>query len=167
MRQRHCGVDGVHRGHRQVIADALHVPLAVEDLSHFEPDRREREAARLIGEEAARISRQQAAFSLANVFFILGGLAVLGLAVTASGLLDLRDLAACASLGINVARAKEDWIAALDRGEEPPSWRVAEMAQAVGAVGLIDGSRRVPGEWHLVLFRWNEAGGATVTIAPE
>ena len=38
----------------QVIADALHLPLAVADLSHLESDHREQEALRLIGEEAAR-----------------------------------------------------------------------------------------------------------------
>ncbi len=43
-----------------------------------------------IGEEAARISRQQAAFSFANVLLILGGLAVLGLAVVASVLVARR-----------------------------------------------------------------------------
>ena len=38
----------------QVIADTPHLPLAVADLAHLEPDRREPETLRLIGEEAAR-----------------------------------------------------------------------------------------------------------------
>ncbi len=84
--------------------------------------------------------------------------------VAAEGLVDLRDAVACAALGIDPARAKEDWIAALDRGEEPASWALADRARAIGATGLIDGSRRAPGAWHLVLFRWNE-GGATVQVA--
>ena len=56
-------------------------------------------------------------------------------------------------------------MAALDRGEEPPSWTVSDRARAIGAAGLIDPSRRAPGAWHLVLFRWNEAGAATVALA--
>lgn len=85
--------------------------------------------------------------------------------VEAGALLDLRDAAACRAFGIDTARAKEDWIAALDRGEEPASWAVSDRARAIGATGLIDGSRRAPEEWHLVLFEWNEPGGARVTAA--
>ena len=90
---------------------------------------------------------------------------VVRLEVDAGRLVDLRDLAACSTLGIDPARAKEDWIAALDRGEEPESWGVSDRARAVGAVGLIDGSRRAPGAWHLVLFAWNEMGGARVAVS--
>lgn len=90
--------------------------------------------------------------------------ALVGLTVEATGLLDLRDRAACAVLGIDPARAKEDWIAALDRDEVPASWTVSNRARAVGAKGLIDRSRRAPGLWHLVLFRWNEPDGARVEV---
>ena len=87
------------------------------------------------------------------------------LEVEAGRLVDLRDSAACALLAIDPARAKEDWLAALERGEEPASWRVSDRARAIGAVGMIDGSRRAPEEWHLVLFVWNVAGGAHVSVA--
>lgn len=80
-------------------------------------------------------------------------------------LVDLRDLVACAHLSIDPARVKEDWIAALNRGEEPASWAAADQARTIGAMGLIDASRRAPGEWHLVLFGWHEGAGARVTVA--
>lgn len=85
---------------------------------------------------------------------------IVRLMVEADGLIDLRD----APFGFDASRAKEDWIAALDRGEEPPSWAVSDRARALGATGLIDGSRRLPDAWHLVLFRWNEPGGASVRV---
>ena len=87
------------------------------------------------------------------------------LVVVADDLIDLRDVGACAAHGIDPTRAKEDWNAALDRGEEPPSWRIADQLRATGADGLIDGSRRAPGEAHIVLFRWNRPGAPTVTVA--
>ena len=90
--------------------------------------------------------------------------ALVRLAVDAERLVDLRDAAACAALGVDPRRAKEDWIAALDRGDEPASWMASDRARAIGATGLIDASRRAPGEWHLALFRWNVPGGAVVKV---
>lgn len=84
------------------------------------------------------------------------------LEVIAERLVDLRDSTACAALGLDTARVKEDWIAALERGDEPPSWGVSDRARELGAVGLIDASRRAPGEWHLALFGWNDGDGAVV-----
>jgi RES domain-containing protein len=84
--------------------------------------------------------------------------------VEAEPLVDLRDPDACAALMIDPSCAKEDWIAALDRDEEPSSWLVADQVRSTGAIGLIDGSRRAPGEWHLVLFDWNKTGKALVTV---
>lgn len=80
---------------------------------------------------------------------------VVRLAVEADALLDLRDAAGCAALGIDAAAARADWQAALAGGEKPPSWQVSDRARALGADGLIDASRRAPGLWHLVLFRWD------------
>ena len=89
---------------------------------------------------------------------------IVRLEVAAARLVDLRDATACAALGIDPSRAQEDWVAALDRGEEPASWPVADRARTIGADGLIDGSRRAPAAWHLVLFRWNAPGAARVGV---
>lgn len=88
--------------------------------------------------------------------------AIVALEVEAERLIDLRDGQACLVHGVDARRAKEDWIAALDRGDVPASWEVADKARAVGATGLIDRSRRVPALWHLVLFDWKE--GAAVAV---
>jgi RES domain-containing protein len=92
---------------------------------------------------------------------------LVGLDVVAERLIDLRDHGMCAELGIDPGRTKEDWIAALDRGEEPASWAISDRARRLGAVGLIDESRRAPREWHLVLFEWDGGAGAKVSIAPD
>lgn len=86
------------------------------------------------------------------------------LAVVADRLIDLRDPSACAAIGIDPIDGQADWIAALSKGEEPPSWRVSDRVRAMGAMGLIDRSRHAPSTWHLVLFRWNEPGGALVRV---
>lgn len=134
-----------------------------------------REAAVLVGaERAGRYNRpgQRTLYMSGSPEGVAAAMARYGdaertlvrLEVAADGLVDLRDVAACAAMGIDPARAKEDWIAALEGGEEPPSWIVSDRARAIGGTGLIDGSRRAPGEWHLVSFRWNEAGAAAVKV---
>ena len=79
-------------------------------------------------------------------------------------LVDLRDAAACTALGIDPRRAREDWLAALERGDEPASWTVSDRVRALGAAGLIDPSRRAPGAWHPALFRWNTGDAPTVAV---
>ena len=81
--------------------------------------------------------------------------------------LDQHDEAACASLGLDRERSNQPWRAALQAGREPPSWQASDAARGIGADGLIDRSRHIPGGWHLTLFRWNEAGAPSVEIVGE
>ena len=91
--------------------------------------------------------------------------AVVRLEVAAERLIDLRDAVACAALGIDTAETAKDWLAALARSEEPASWSASDRARMLGAQGLVDGSRHAPGAWHLVMFGWNDPGGARVSIS--
>lgn len=91
-------------------------------------------------------------------------LEVVGFDVAASNIVDLRDAAAAASLGINPRRAAADWQADVAAGRTPPSWRVRDALVAAGANGLIDPSRKRPGLWHLTLFGWNAPGLPTVRV---
>ena len=116
------------------------------------------------GEATLYMSNSEAGVAAAMARYGNANRSVVQLQARADRLVDLRDAGSCAALGVNPARVKDDWIAALDRGEEPASWAVSDRARAIGANGLIDASRRAPGEWHLVLFRWNEAGGASVRV---
>ena len=81
--------------------------------------------------------------------------------------LDQRDEAACAALGIDRELSKVRWRPELAAGREPPSWRNSDAARAAGADGIIDCSRGIVGGWHLTLFRWNEPGGPQVRLAGE
>lgn len=79
---------------------------------------------------------------------------------------DLRDPVARDEAGVDLADAHAEWQSVVEAGGTPPSWLVRDRLVRLGAHGLIDPSRRRPGLWHLVLFRWNVPDGATVRIAP-
>ncbi len=87
---------------------------------------------------------------------------VLTLEVRAERIVDLRDQQALRSLGIDPADAAADWQEIVAVGGAPPSWDVRRALEQQGAQGLIDPSRRQPGLWHLVLFRWNRPGAPVV-----
>lgn len=78
---------------------------------------------------------------------------------------DQRDAAACAALGVDPDQSNVNWRAELAAGREPASWRNADAARAIGADGIIDRSRHIPGGWHVALFRWNAVGAPAVTVA--
>ena len=84
--------------------------------------------------------------------------------VTATGILDLRDKHSCKQYGIDPEDAFGDWQAELAADRQPASWDVRHRAEALGAQGLIDPSRKRPGLWHLTLFRWNEPAAPTVEL---
>ncbi len=91
-------------------------------------------------------------------------LEIVTVSVEASGIVDLRNPSATAALGVDPADAAAPWQDVVAAGGEPPSWCVRDRLAAAGANGLIDPSRRRPGLWHLVLFRWNEPGAPVVLL---
>lgn len=80
------------------------------------------------------------------------------ISVRAEAIFDLRDETARAALGCDLGDALAPWQAQVANGEEPKSWIVRQTIEAAGGAGLIDPSRKAPGLWHLVLFRWNIPG---------
>lgn len=92
-------------------------------------------------------------------------LEVIEIDVEALGIVDLRDGAALEAAGIDLADAVAPWQEIAASGGTPTSWTVRDRLLAAGANGLIDPSRRRPGLWHLVLFRWNQADAPTVRPA--
>lgn len=92
---------------------------------------------------------------------------IVPISVEAGHIFDLRDTIACGKAGIDRAKAFAEWQNLVSEGQEPESWRVADAIRNLGANGLIDPSRRAPGLWHLVLFRWNIEGGARVRRLDE
>lgn len=60
-----------------------------------------------------------------------------------------------------------DWQKAIEKGSEPPSWQVSDRLRQANQVGLLDPSRKNPAIWHIVLFRWNEAGAPNVRVVGD
>ncbi|WP_300345462.1 RES domain-containing protein [Nesterenkonia sp.] len=87
---------------------------------------------------------------------------VIELGVEAGGIFDLRDAGARTRAGISLDDAVAPWQDLVASGSEPPSWGVRRRLEELGAHGLIDPSRKAPGLWHLVLFRWNQPGAPQV-----
>ncbi|MCV6576571.1 MAG: RES family NAD+ phosphorylase [Cohaesibacter sp.] len=81
---------------------------------------------------------------------------------TRNRLLMTFDVSLCRLLDLRADKAKDlhalasqPWLGALKAGQEPASWRAADMIRDLGYDGLIDPSRRRPGLWHITLFHWN------------
>jgi RES domain-containing protein len=89
------------------------------------------------------------------------------LEVGAVQVLDQFDDGVATALGIDPAAAAAPWRSALAVGAESASWQVSDTARAAGLGGVIDPSRRIPGGWHLALFRWNEPGAPNVRVAGD
>ena len=107
------------------------------------------------GVEAAMIAHQDAQVAAREIVEI---------DVEASGIVDLRNVGALESAGIDLADATAPWQDIATAGGTPTSWSVRDRLLAGGANGLIDPSRKRPGLWHLVLFRWNEPDAPVVSL---
>jgi RES domain-containing protein len=92
---------------------------------------------------------------------------VVPLEITPANVFDQHDEQACAALGIDRDNSNVRWRMALEKGDEPLSWRNSDAARAAGADGIIDRSRGITGGWHVTLFRWNALGGPKVKVAGD
>ena len=84
--------------------------------------------------------------------------------VHATRIADLRDSVSMDRMGVDPTLASQPWQESFEEGKTPLSWKVREMLEARGALGLIDPSRKVPGLWHLTLFTWNCPGCPTAIV---
>ncbi|MBT1608688.1 RES domain-containing protein [Curtobacterium flaccumfaciens pv. poinsettiae] len=91
-------------------------------------------------------------------------LEIVAIDVDAARIVDLRDPGTLDSIGIDLQDAVAPWQDIAAAGGSPGSWQVRDRLLEIGADGLIDPSRKSPGLWHLVLFRWNEDDAPTVVI---
>lgn len=89
---------------------------------------------------------------------------VIAVSVENALVFDIRDAEARDSAGISLDDAASDWQEQLRENTRPRSWAVRDAIEQTGAHGLIDPSRKSPGLWHLVLFRWNTPGAPAVTV---
>ena len=91
-------------------------------------------------------------------------LEILRIKVEATCIFDLRETASLAAMGIDAADAAGSWQEEARAGETPRSWTVRDRLVKAGANGVIDPSRKRPGLWHLVLFRWNSGDAPIVQL---
>jgi RES domain-containing protein len=84
--------------------------------------------------------------------------------VEGARVVDLRDAAHREALGLAGHEPSVPWQPERSAGRPATSWRASDVARAAGADGMIYVARSAPSRWHLVLFRWNEATGARVSI---
>ncbi|SJM63240.1 hypothetical protein CZ674_08785 [Agrococcus casei LMG 22410] len=92
---------------------------------------------------------------------------VIAVRVENARVFDLRDADSPDHAGSSLDDAASDWQEQLRENTRPRSWAVRDAIEQTGAHGLIDPSRKSPGLWHLVLFRWNTPGAPTVTVVDE
>jgi RES domain-containing protein len=84
--------------------------------------------------------------------------------VDSPDILDLVDPAVRAAAQVDNALFGLEWRRIRDvERRRPVSWDLAEAAAAAGFTGLRVPSAQSPGGVNLVLWRWGEAGGASVT----
>ncbi|MGR3662917.1 MAG: RES family NAD+ phosphorylase [Paracoccaceae bacterium] len=87
---------------------------------------------------------------------------IVELNVVDADLFDLRDANACAAHSISYSNATVRW--QNERAEEKPAtpWQISDIVRKTGADGMIYPSSTRAEVFHMVLFRWNEMGGAMV-----
>ncbi len=89
---------------------------------------------------------------------------VFALGLNDAQILDLRDNAQCARLGIDPANANVRWQNERAEGLPASTWVISGAARKAGADGLLSPSRSRPELTHLTLFHWNTQGAPTLRI---
>ena len=79
-------------------------------------------------------------------------------------LADLRSPAAARNLGVDFAATIADWRAERADGRPVLTWPVGDRIRQSGMDGMLYTSRKAPPHWHVVLFSWNDGGGARLSV---
>lgn len=87
---------------------------------------------------------------------------IVPISVDAPRILDFRKSATSETFALRGDETVADWRNERSAGRSASSWIASDAARAAGAPGMIYPSRKSPPNWHLVLFRWNDAGDATL-----
>lgn len=92
---------------------------------------------------------------------------IFALSVDARRVLDLRDRAATEHFQVNTADRTAQWQDDRAKGLPARTWTISDRVRNLGLDGMFYASRSTPSLNHLVLFRWNDADGPTVTETGE
>lgn len=83
--------------------------------------------------------------------------------LSAARIVDMRAPEVHRSLALTGAEAGTPWQPERAAGRPATSWIASDAARRTGADGMIYAARTNPLRWHVVLFRWNEAGAAQIS----
>lgn len=83
--------------------------------------------------------------------------AIYPLQISGARVVDLRDQAATARLGINTTHRAAEWQSLRAQGLPSPTWDIADRVRDLGLDGMLYASRSQPDLTHLTLLRWNSA----------
>lgn len=89
------------------------------------------------------------------------GQIVLPLWLENARVLDLRDHSQCRRLNIDPSQTNSVW---QEAPRPSPTWRISDVARALGADGMLYPSRSRPELTHVVLFEWNAPKGPVLGI---
>ena len=92
---------------------------------------------------------------------------ILPLWLDGARLLDFRDPATSAALGLCGDETTVDWRTDRAAGHPARSWRASDAARAAGADGIIYFSRKARPLWHVALFCWNGPSGPELHLDGE
>ena len=90
---------------------------------------------------------------------------IVPLDVSQARLADLRDPDMQRALGLKGHEASVPWQPERAAGLTATSWVASDAARDADADGIVYAARSDPDRWHIVLFRWNDTGGPTVSRA--
>ena len=86
--------------------------------------------------------------------------AIFPLRVTDARIVDLRDTAATAALGIDTTHRAAEWQPMRAEGLPSPTWTISDRVRDLGLDGMLYASRTDRAKTHLTLFAWNAPGSA-------
>ncbi len=119
------------------------------------------------GQKAMYLSETPEGCHVAMAYYARAGdpeKTVFALRLNDAQILDLRDTAQCARLGIDPANANARWHNERAEGLPASTWEISDAARRAGADGLLSPSRSRPEFTHLTLFRWNVRSAPTLCV---
>ena len=119
------------------------------------------------GQQAMYLSETPEGCHVAMAYYARAGdpeKTVFALRLDDAQILDLRDTAQCARLGIDPTNANARWQNERAEGLQASTWEISDAARRAGADGLLSPSRSRPELTHLTLFCWNTPSGPRLRL---
>ncbi|NOR64023.1 MAG: RES domain-containing protein [Rhodobacteraceae bacterium] len=119
------------------------------------------------GQQAMYLSETPEGCHVAMAYYAQAGdpaQALAALELSNAMIIDLRDPAQCARLGIDPSNANNRWQNERAEGLSASTWVISDAARMAGADGMLSPSRSRPALTHLTLFSWNRPNGPELCV---